>query len=151
MSLWNELYSLGLPAGEYVVVGSAGLEARGILTNTGKFRKASDIDLLVSVACFELLRHRGWHESIVVQHCIARSRLAHMGAILEAEAFDDFYFQGVECDTDLLIRRAEVINGIAFLPLRTLRAVKLDRGLPKDLADVERIDEDPRGVARKYG
>ncbi len=118
---------LGLPAGQYVVCGSAAMAVRGL-------RCAGDIDLVVAPALYAHLKRSGWHE----RHFPGSQRphALHHGPFDAATSWSAGAFTP---DPARLIAEAEVIDGIAFVPLAAVAAWKRACGRPKDLADLDLI------------
>ncbi|OGG55092.1 hypothetical protein A3D62_01050 [Candidatus Kaiserbacteria bacterium RIFCSPHIGHO2_02_FULL_49_11] len=141
MDIFTRVQELAFPSGQYVVVGSASMEVYGL-------RKAHDLDVLVTETLFATLKNEGWEEDGVFAKKgekvrerliqLKRKRLIRP----DAEVLMDFY----EHDTDRLIssagfiERAEIINGLPFMPLQELLDIKRIVGRGKDLADVELIE-----------
>jgi uncharacterized protein (TIGR00730 family) len=121
---------LGLPAGQYVVCGSAAMAVRGL-------RAAGDIDLLVLPGLYAQLERSGWHERRFPGS--DRPRALHHGPFDAATTWSVGAFRP---DPARLIADAEVIDGIAFVPLATVAAWKRACGRPKDLADLDLIAAD---------
>lgn len=119
--------ALGLPAGEYMVCGSAILELLGI-------RKAGDIDLLVSPALMkELEEERGW-----IRHPKYPTTVDHPDHIAGAKESLDFMRENYTLAE--LMPKAFVQDGIPFMSLETLREAKTQLGREKDLKDIALID-----------
>lgn len=127
MDIFAEARKLKLPPGEYVVIGSGVLAAHGI-------REANDLDLVASASLYALLREEpGWEEVSIR----GTSTKLLRG---DVEVVSDLVYDDYRPRTEDLIRSAEVINGIPFLPLLELRAFKQALGREKDLRDIELID-----------
>lgn len=122
MNIKKEINSLNLPPNSYMVVGSGIFGALGI-------RESDDIDLIVSSEAFQQLISLGW-----------KQELENTGIILKHDPYDvGRYWQGKEVETWL--PRATIIDGVPYLSLSDLRVWKSDRARPKDLVDVQLIDE----------
>lgn len=121
---------LTLPPDEYVVVGS------GILTMLG-IRDSKDIDLVLTPNIFQSFKDEGWSYSTVDIEGRLREKLEHD----PFEAFRDFWCGGVTYDTREMIKNAEVIEGVRFMPLELLIRLKQSMGRDKDLKDIELIGE----------
>jgi hypothetical protein len=129
MDIFREIEDLGLPTGEYVVLGSGVLAALGI-------RDIADIDLLVSPRLFNQLRERGWEYGTLDYDGRVRERLT-FGT---AEAFRDFWYGDQNPDPEKLIANAAIIKGVPFLPLATLLEIKRAFNRPKDHSDIALIE-----------
>lgn len=130
MDIFAKLSSLNLPPHEYVVTGSGILAALNI-------RPAKDIDLLVSPRAFAELRDRGWKfELVSVGDIIDREKLSFD----VFEAFHDFKVGGYNHRLEIGKFVPTVVHGINFLPLETLREIKLGMKRDKDMADIALID-----------
>ncbi len=123
-----ELAALDLPLGQYVVVGSGALAARGL-------RPARDLDIVVTKALFEdLAKDPTWH-------AIARPQGEPALVRGPVEIYLDVNFKEATMATADLIARAAVIRGFAFLDLSDLRRFKAAYGREKDRRDLVLIDD----------
>lgn len=122
----QEITSLNLPQGSYVVYGSAPLAICGL-------REASDIDLLISEELFETLQHQGWTR-------VERSNNDKVLQKGNCEAF--VYWGGSSYNPTLeqLLKTAHVVEGIPFASLEEVRTWKKARAKEKDLVDIALID-----------
>ncbi len=120
---------LGLPGGQYVVCGSAAMAARGL-------RPAGDIDLVVAYELYAHLKRSGWEERSFPG--TDRPRALFHGPFDAATGWSVGAFRP---DPARLIADAEVIDGIAFVPLAAVAEWKRACGRPKDLADLDLIAE----------
>lgn len=119
----------GFPAGEYVVCGSAAMAARGL-------RDAGDIDLTVSSVLYERLARAGWQERRFPT--VGRER------VLFSFPFDVSTGWGVgtyQPTLAQLIADSEAIDGVSFVSLTALACWKRTCGRPKDLADLQLIEQ----------
>lgn len=131
MDIVVEVKKLGLPAEKFVVVGGSSLAIRGL-------RETDDIDLVVLPEIFEKLVTRGWSFDTEYEERWGRKRLKH--GIFEAHT--DLYLEKEHrfIDIQSVIDEADVINGVRFQTLRSLRIFKLDSARNKDLKDIVIID-----------
>ena len=121
----TELSRLGLPPGQYVVVGGAALAVRGI-------RETDDIDLVVTTELFERLARSGW-----AQETRPNDKPGlHKGSV---EAYLDVDGQGFKRSFLWLLSHAEILRGHAFVDLETLAGFKSSYGREKDLRDLDLI------------
>jgi uncharacterized protein (TIGR00730 family) len=120
---------LGLPGGQYVVCGSAAMAARGL-------RPAGDIDLVVAPELYAQLKRSGWEERSFPG--TDRPFALHHGPFDAATGWSVGTFRP---DPARLIAAAEMIDGIAFVPLADVAAWKRACGRPKDLADLDLLAE----------
>ena len=123
-----ELAGLDLPLGQYVVVGSGALAARGL-------RPARDLDIVVTKALFAALAEDPtWH-------AITRPRGKPALVRGPVEIYLDVNHKEVAPATEDLIARAAVIRGFAFLDLQDLRRFKAAYDRAKDGRDILLIDD----------
>jgi hypothetical protein len=136
MEISNKVRKLGLPFGEYVVVGGA-MEAFGI-------RKANDLDIVVTEDLFKELMQRGW-KLCGCEKCQAEWQKGSTDRILKGDGVDilsefscgDLY----HADTDDLIKNAAIIDGVPYVQLAELLKWKKASGREKDLKDIALIEE----------
>jgi hypothetical protein len=125
--LLGEVRALGLPAGNFVLFGSAPLLVRGIVPPTG------DVDVLARGPAWEAARALGptvWlphHEVDVVRLLDGRIEIGTVWGIGNV-------------DVDDLIDSAEVIDGLPFAGLAHVRAYKEVAGRPKDREHLRLLD-----------
>jgi hypothetical protein len=119
--LFRELRSLRLPVGDYVIAGSGPLFARAWIDDP------SDLDIVARGAAWRQVAGLG---------PVERARYTSSRCIQlfggDLDIFDD-WFPGMGT-VDQLIRDADVIAGIRFLPLDVVVATKRMMGRPRDLA-----------------
>lgn len=129
MNIFEEVEKLNFPKDEFMVLGSGILGALGI-------REIGDVDLLITPELFEKLKRDGW--KFVVKEIGGRTRevISKDGI----EAFKEFWWEGGDLTTQEGIAMAEKINGINFIPLKTILEVKKEMGREKDLKDVVLIE-----------
>ena len=119
--------SLSLPSGSYVVFGSCPLALAGL-------REAGDIDMLVNDETFAQLREAGWQE---VDKGKDDNPLTHD----VFEAHNSWKFSTYDPTLEHLLATATVIDGIPFASLDEVRKWKAASGRPKDLVDIQLIDQ----------
>lgn len=123
---------IGLPEGEFCVFGGASLAIRGI-------RQTEDIDLYVTPKLYADLRKRGWKEAFI------KEGLSCLTARVEGFEFEACMSYGRH-DTwtpniQEYIHHPEVVNGIPFMPLKELYDWKADTRRPKDILDLQLIND----------
>lgn len=131
MNIFTRIQSLNLPNKEFVVMGSANLEVKGI-------RKAQDLDIMIKAALFDQLKRSGKWEYIhkVGYQGDEIDLLEKNGTqlyfhIYGRENFDYFFAQPY---------RLELINDIYFASLFNLLEVKSGKwDREKDRQDAELI------------
>lgn len=123
----TKVQELNLPRGSYVVFGSCPLAVAGI-------REANDIDLLVSKEIFAKLKEDGWQELRKDSNDIPLVRDAF-------EAHNNWDFSSYSPTLEHLLASTTIIDGVPFASLEEVRKWKVASGRPKDLADIELIDE----------
>ena len=123
----SRVTDLNLPAGEFMVCGSAILDVLGI-------RKAQDVDLLVSSTLFAELEKRGWK-----RHHKYPSTLEHPAGISGAKQTLDFMKENYSLEEALPL--AVYIEGIPFMSLEMLVNAKTQLGREKDLVDIKLIEK----------
>ena len=122
---------LELPIGEYAVFGSGLLEVLGI-------RKGNDIDLIVTKELFENMGEK-WEKYIYENN--GDEAMKYKG-----EGFDVAFYYCHRCKMDEaevknFIKRATIIDGVAFVNLEDTMTWKRRWGREKDLKDTELIKE----------
>lgn len=126
MNLFDELRSLSLPLGQYVVASSAAMMAHGI-------REAKDIDLVVTPMLYELLELRGWEVvDIRPDFRVLRRGLAEAAPHMVT-------CPGYQPNIIDLIANADIVGGFPFMRLSEIVKFKRAMGRPKDLKDIELI------------
>ncbi len=124
--------SIGLPFGEYIVVGGGSLAIRGI-------RETRDLDIIVLPSLFNQLVLQGWVLDPEYNRKWNRLRVKRN----DVEIYPDLYLEEKRLFLDVqeLIISADVIKGISFQPLRHLLTCKADGKREKDLNDIRLIEE----------
>ena len=118
---------LNLPKGSYVIFGSCPMAVAGI-------RESSDIDMLVSEEVFSNLAKGGWK----ILDKGGKDKPLLNG---DFEAHKSWEFSSYAPTLDHLLARADYVDGIPFASLQEVRKWKVASGRPKDLLDIELIDE----------
>lgn len=131
MDIFAQVKALNLPEWQYVVFGAGPLAAHGI-------RPANDVDLFVTTALYQRLKAAGWHEQPT-----STGGLYLANGIYEAD--DTWEYGTYNPSVEQLIEVAEVIDGVPFAPLDEVLKWKRAFGRPKDVADVQLIEEHLRG------
>jgi hypothetical protein len=127
-ALLDEVRALGLPAGHFVLFGSAPLFVRGIVPPTG------DVDVLVRGPAWDVARTLGLvvrlspYDVEVVRLLDGRIEIGTVWGIGDV-------------DVDRLIDTAETIDGLPFARLADVRAYKELAGRPKDREHLRRLDD----------
>ncbi len=123
----EKVKQLDLPAGSYVVFGSAALTLVGL-------REATDIDIFVTSEAMDELEARGWQ----------RTDMRSGNRCLTHDVFDIYdiwEFGDYSPAVAEVLATATVVDDIPFASLAETRKWKAAFGRPKDLQDIERIDE----------
>lgn len=127
MSIIKRLQTLQLPPEEFVVIGSGVLDAL-------ELRESDDIDLAVSDTLFDQLKQRrGW-----------RSMYKEGEEYLingQAEAWHGWSGGPPQHSFDELYADSLVVNGIHFANPRFVIGWKRQRSAPKDLTDINLLEE----------
>jgi hypothetical protein len=125
-NLLSELSNLNLPVGEYVIVSSGVLAAKGI-------RECKDLDLLISKSLFDQLSQK---YPVVETPTIFKIELSENIEALykEHDSADPF-------PTEEQIKESEMIQGFPFQNLQTCLYFKENSDREKDKADVMLIKE----------
>lgn len=129
MNIFEEVKNLNLPTGEYVIVGSGPMAAREI-------RDFKDVDILVSEKLYNELLKMGW-EAVEIEGVGGKFKVLKRGIF---EVNTTLQHRDYNPDTKDLIKRAEIICDVPFLPLQELVKFKTALGREKDLRDIELIN-----------
>lgn len=129
MDLVTKIKSLNFPFGHYVVYGSAVMEINGI-------RKSKDIDILIDEYLYKELRNKGWKRKWNSK----RIFICKMLKKDNIECYTNLFWKNYKYNTDYLINRAEIIEGVPFMSI--LDYLEYKRHLPreKDKQDVILIE-----------
>ena len=126
MNITERIKKLKLPLGQYVIVGSAVLEALGI-------RSANDIDIAVTPKLFKKLQATGeWEQE--ERHGKIFLKQNNIDIIPQL-SWSDYPTTTAEAITSAL-----VINNIPFMNLEELKRFKLALGRKKDMSDIVLIE-----------
>jgi len=128
MDIFEEVKSLNFPLGEYLVLGSGPLAARGI-------REYKDIDILVKEKLYDELIKHGW-KTVEINGVNGKFEVLKNGKF---EVDKRVWCGNYKPDTDNLTKNAEIINGVPFMPLEELVKFKTALGREKDLKDIALI------------
>ena len=125
--LITKLKKLNLPADQYVIISSGVLAVRGI-------REANDLDIVVTKSLWQELTQK--YKTEETQHRQVVRPDPDIEILGPAHNPDDDLF-----DMDELVKNSsELIGGIPYLKLETVKVIKQKMGRDKDLKDIELID-----------
>lgn len=124
MSFLERVKALGLPEGEFVVIGSGLLDVWGL-------RESNDIDVVASESIFAQLRESGRY---TVDEKF-NSELLHAD---DVEIWPDWK---LDAPFDVLNKSAIRIDGVKFVHPDILIKRKLESGTPKDIHDIQLLQE----------
>ena len=119
----TEFEMLGLPAGKYALFGSAQLAAKNL-------RPANDLDIIVKLELWDDLLKR------FPQHVRYNPQRIHIGNI---ELFHDW--MNLTSKIDEMIDNAEIIECLPHVRIEYLLEWKRHMKRPKDIVDIEMIEE----------
>lgn len=115
------------PAGSYIVFGSCPMALAEI-------RQSSDIDMLVTPELYQELAQKGWKK-------IVKAPGDEPLTSGDFEAHTNWSFSSYQPTLDHLLNTATVVDGVPFASLEEVRKWKQSSGRPKDLTDIELIDD----------
>jgi hypothetical protein len=122
--LLDNLRSLGLPSRDFVVFGSGPLLAHRLINDV------PDLDVLA--------RGEAWRQA--QRLAVPERAPSGVGKVIRApgniEIFDAWPLQGESWNVDRLIDDAEIIEGVRFVPLKTVLRWKEGAGRQKDEDDI---------------
>lgn len=127
MDIFKKLKELDFPLGEYVLVGSAPLAARGI-------REASDLDIAVTNKLWQQLKASKRYEEA---ERYGRVFLEFDGVDIIPQLDWDAYPTTVE----EAIKNADIINGFPFLNIPETIKFKKALGREKDFRDIKILED----------
>ncbi len=130
MNIFEKVKSLNFPTGQYVVVGSGILEAKGI-------RETHDVDVVVTPELFEKCKTEGWEQVPWTYEKIDQIYLKKG----EFEVYLDVNCRDFNPTFSELIQRAETIDDITFASLQDTINFKRAYNKPKHLADLKLIEK----------
>lgn len=122
----KKVKELGLPEGSFVVFGSCPMALADI-------RESSDIDMLVTLEVFDGLSKAGWK-------LIDKGGNDNPLALGDFEAHKNWNFTSYKPTLEHLLSTATVVDGVPFASLHEVRKWKKSSGRPKDLVDIQLID-----------
>ncbi len=124
-ALFDNLKSLNLPKGKYIVFGSGALMVRGL-------KDGHDLDVFVSKDLFEEYKSKqGW-----------KLKPCNDGFYLSKDGIELWETWGPgDWDFNDLVQKAQYIDDIPFVPLDITKEWKLLNGREKDLLHVKLIDD----------
>lgn len=125
----EEFKKLGLAVDEYALIGSSVLELHGI-------RPARDIDFVGLPKVLHDLRRRGWKTKRFFWGWPFRQAVQSG----DFECYSNVKYRSHRPETEEIISRADVIDGVSYMSLADLAAFKLALGREKDLNDIRLID-----------
>ena len=138
LNIFPEIRALNFPAGQFIVVGSGILAAKGI-------RPAYDLDIVVTPELFEACRAAGWEA-----RPWTKPGMIGKEWLRRADGLVDLMLEsvcGAGCfDALELMKEGEVIDGIMFMSLPQLIRFKRDYGRPKDFEDIALIEKYLEGM-----
>jgi hypothetical protein len=123
----SRIKKLNLPEGEFMICGSAILDALGI-------REAQDIDILVSPKLFNQLEKEGWQ-----RHHKYPTTLKHPEGFSGAKQTLDFMKENYSLEEALPL--ATYIEQVPFMSLEMLINAKIQLGRDKDFRDIKLIKD----------
>lgn len=131
MNIFEEIRKLNFTFGQYVVVGSGPMVARGI-------KEARDIDIVVIPELFEKCKREGWEQTLWTYP-------EKLGQIYLRKGFVELYLD-VNCSdfnptTQELIKRAEIIDSIPFITLEDMLKFKKSYNKEKHQQDIEATEK----------
>jgi hypothetical protein len=130
MDTFAKLKELNLPEGQYAVIGSGTLAARGI-------REARDLDIVALPPVFKELEKRGgWKKKWFFRGLLTRKVIQKDGV----EIFSNYRYKHFKPKTEDIIRRADIIQGFPFVSLDDFVKFKWELGREKDLVDIALVD-----------
>lgn len=118
-----------LADGEYAVFGSALLDLWGL-------RRASDLDIIVTLEYFEKLRASGWEEHQGNGFLILRKGEADVTTVQDSPTDGDYYPDRIK-----LIKEATIINEVPFVKVEEVIACKKAYNRSKDLRDIKLLED----------
>lgn len=124
MDIFQEIKSLHLPKGKYIVGGGAALECYGI-------RKATDIDIAVTRDVYKKLRSEGWKERVVN---------GNKGLVKGRVDLAIGYMCGnKKISTSVLTRAKKIIKGIPVMNIKQIVKIKKTLNRKKDQKDLKLV------------
>lgn len=125
--LIDKLKQLNLPPDQYAVISSGVLAVRGI-------RAANDLDLVVTDSLWKQLTQKYQQEKTKHRPVIRPDPdIEILGPAYDPD--HDLF------ESDRLVRQAELIDNIPYIPLETTKLIKQKMGRAKDLRDIKLINQ----------
>lgn len=127
MDIFKKLKELNFPLGEYVLVGSGPLAARGI-------REANDLDIAVSPKLLKQLIDSKKYQEVE----------KYGKVFLEADNIDiipRLDWEDYPTTTAEAIKTAEILNGYPFLNIKEAIKFKKALGREKDFRDIKLLED----------
>jgi hypothetical protein len=127
MNIFRRLKELNFPLGEYVLVGSAPLAARGL-------REASDLDIAVTDKLWRQLKASGKYQEIEKYGRI----------FLDVEDIDiisQLDWEAYPTTVKEAIKTADIIDGFPFLSISETIKFKKALGREKDFHDIKLLED----------
>ena len=123
---FRNLLSLGLPSTDFVIAGSAALFARGLIRGLG------DLDIVAQGAAWHAVRSLGLP-------CKTGTLGVHVIELFGGtlQIFDGWF--PLIWSTQELISRAEIIDGLPFVPIDVVHHTMRMLARPKDLSHLEML------------
>jgi hypothetical protein len=131
MDVFTRIAQLHFPKGEYIVVGSALMEIKGI-------RETQDLDVVVSSQLFAKCKSEGWEILPWTKMHLPGKEWLRKDLV---EVYDQLTTTQGGVTLDTLLVDAEVIHGIPFLNLARLAEYKKEYGRKKDFDDIDAIEK----------
>lgn len=128
MKIIEEIKSLNLPRGEYIVVGSGIMSVYGI-------REHKDIDLLVSKRLYEQLKSLGWEAKNL------EGKFEYVSKGIVGASPEIITLPNYKPTLEELLSKAVIIDSVAFTSFRDLIEFKQALGREKDLIDIDLIEK----------
>lgn len=130
MDIFKKLKELNFPLGEYVLVGSGPLAARGI-------REASDLDIAVTDKLWQELINSGNYK---IEERYGRVFLAEKNND-DVDIIKQLDWDAYPTTTEEAIKTADIINGYPFLNVAETIKFKKALGREKDFRDIKLLED----------
>lgn len=128
MDIFKKLKELNFPLGEYVLVGSGPLAARGI-------REASDLDIAVTDKLWRQLFDSGYYKT---EERYGRLFLAEKNSE-DVDIIKQLDWEDYPTTVEEAIKSADIIQGFPFLNISETIKFKIALGREKDFRDIEML------------
>ena len=128
MNIFKKLKKLNFPLGEYVLVGSGPLAARGI-------REASDLDIAVTDKLWRQLLNSGDYKT---EERYGRLFLAEKNSD-DIDIIKQLDWEDYPTTVEEAIKSADIIQGFPFLNISETIKFKTALGRKKDFCDIEML------------